>query len=82
MDNYKNYFQKNRPNPKWFLGDRVSGKYNKIIFVGTVLNDSVMTEDMTPRVSVYLDLPLKIDQQYKNIITVEQKNLKKLKNLL
>lgn len=81
MPNYKNYFEKNRPKPKWFLGDRVYGKINKNLFVGTVLNDNVVTEDMIPQVSVYLDLPLKVNQQYKNIITVEQKHLKKLKEI-
>lgn len=81
MSNYKNYFEKNRSKPKWFLGDRVYGKINKSLFVGTVLNDNVVTEDLKPQVSVYLDLPLKVNQQYKNIITVEQKHLKKLKEI-
>jgi hypothetical protein len=79
MDNYKNYFDKERPKPKWFLGDRVTGTYNKIPFIGTVLNDNIVKEDFIPQVSVYLDLPLKYKSEYKNIIFVEQKKLKKLK---
>ncbi len=78
MNNYAEYFSKNREKPKWFIGERVSGKWNKIPFIGTVLNDNVVSEEEGPRVSVYLDLPLKYKNEHKNIIFVKQKDIKKL----
>lgn len=78
MDNYSKFFAANRPKPKWFLGDRVFGHWNKIPFVGTVLIDNMVTEEAGPRVIVQLDLPLKYKQEYKNTIEVRQKDIKKL----
>lgn len=78
MDNYAKYFAENRPKPKWFLGDRVFGRWNKVPFIGTVLNDNMVTEEVGPRVIISLDLPLKYKKEYKNIIEVRQKDIKKL----
>ncbi len=78
MTKYAEYFEKNRPKPKWFIGDRVFGKWNKIPFVGTVLNDNMVCEEEGPRVSIHLDLPLKYNKEYKTIIFVKQKDIKKL----
>ena len=58
MGNLADYFDKIAYKPKWFIGDRVYGKWNKIPFVGTVGNDSC-PDGVTPRVSVHLDLPIK-----------------------
>lgn len=78
MTTYAEYFDKNRSKPKFKIGDRVIGKWNKIPFVGTVLNDNVVTEEIGPRVSVYLDLPLKYKEKINNIVWVTQNSLKKL----
>ena len=78
MDNYTKYFSKVRPAAKWHLGDRVSGSWNKIPFIGTVLLDNMVTEDIGPRVVIQLDLPIKYKKEYKNIIEVRQKDIKKL----
>lgn len=78
MENYSKYFANNRPKPKWFIGDRVFGYYNKIPFVGTVLNDHWVSEDEQPRVYVQLDLPLKCEKNYTTIVLMKQKDLKKL----
>ena len=59
MPNYAEYFEKITYKPKWFIGDRVCGKYKKIPFVGTVGNDTLISEIEGPRVSVHLDLPMK-----------------------
>lgn len=80
MDNYAKYFAANRPKPKWFLGDRVFGRWNKIPFIGTVLNDNMVNEEVGPRVIVQLDLPLHYKKEYKNTIEVKQKDIKKLTN--
>lgn len=78
MTNYADYFSKNRSKPKWFIGDRVYGKWNKIPFVGTVLNDHMVSEEIGSTVSVSLDLPLKHKGKYHKIIWVTQNSLKKL----
>lgn len=78
MENYKKYFSENRPKAKWHLGDRVSGQWNKIPFVGTVLLDNMVSEEEGPRVIVQLDLPLKYKKEYKTSLVVKQKDIKKL----
>ena len=78
MGNLAEYFADNRYKPKWFIGDRVSGKYNGIPFIGTVGNDTVISEIIGPQVSVHLDLPMKIDKVYKTLIIVKPKDLKRL----
>lgn len=78
MDNYAKYFAANRPKPKWFMGDRVFGRWNKIPFIGTVGNDGMVSEERGPMVSVFLDLPIKYKNEIKTIIFVKQKDIKKL----
>ncbi len=80
MPNYAEYFEKNRPKPVWFIGDRVFGRWNKIPFVGTVGNDNMISEVEGPRVSVHLDLPIKVKDKIFTIIFVKQKDIKKLKD--
>ena len=43
MPNYAEYFKSNRSQPTWFIGDRVSGRWNKIPFIGTVGNGVTFT---------------------------------------
>ncbi len=78
MPNYAEYFEKVCYKPKWFIGDRVSGKYKKIPFIGTVGNDTLISEIEGPRVSIFLDLPMKVDKEYKSIIIVKPNELKRL----
>lgn len=75
------YFAKNRYKPKYFLGDRVFGKWNKIPFAGTVANDSLVTESDGPVVSVFVDLPIKFKSKWYTIIHVKHKDIKPLKEL-
>lgn len=77
MVSYKDYFEKNRYKPKYYLGDRIIGKWNKIPFVGTVGNDSVVSEDDGPRISVMLDLPIKHRGEIKTIIWCKHKDVRK-----
>lgn len=79
MVSYADYFKKNRYQPKYFLGDRVFGRWNKIPFVGTVGNDSVVDPDIAPQTSVFVDLPIQYSGQTHHIIWLDTKNLKKLK---
>ena len=81
MGNVADYFEKIAYKPTWFIGDRVFGKYKKIPFVGTVGNDTLISEIEGPRVSVHLDLPMKVDKEYKTLIIVKPKELKRLMSM-
>lgn len=76
MSNLTQYFENKAYQPTWFIGDRVQGKWNKIPFVGTVGNDTVISEIEGPRVSVHLELPIKFKDNVHTIIFVQPKDLK------
>jgi len=78
MPNYAEYFEKHRPKPVWHIGDRVSGKWNKIPFIGSVGNDNMVNETEGPRVSVHLDLPIKYKDKVYTVVFVKQKDIKRL----
>ena len=73
------YFAANRPVPKYKFGDRVEGIYKKIPFVGTAYTDNMRNELEGPMVSVHLDLPIKIDSVWRDIIRVTYKDIKGLR---
>lgn len=73
------YFAKNRKPATYFMGDRVSGKWNNIPFVGTVLLEHIITEENIPRAHVAVDLPIKYQGKFHNIITLNSKQLKRRK---
>lgn len=79
MSNMARYFEANRYQAKWTIGDRVTGKWNKIPFVGTVGNDTLISEKQGPRVSVHLDLPVKHNQVVYNILFLKPTDLKAFK---
>jgi len=64
MGNQTDYFQRIGYKPVYFIGDRVMGKFNKIPFVGTIGNDTLVNLEEGPYVTVHLDLPL----QYKDVV--------------
>ena len=70
------YFSNNRYQPRYHLGDRVEGHYNKIFFVGSVGTDSVRNETEEPHVTVTLDLPLRVKGTIHNIIRVPTKSVR------
>lgn len=76
MPSLKEYFQKNRYQAKYDLGDRVFGRWNKIPFVGTVGNDTLISEEEGPRISVQLDLPIKFNDKVYTVIIVKHKDVK------
>jgi hypothetical protein len=73
------YFKENRYQPKYFIGDRIFGHWNKIPFVGTVGNDTVINETEGPRISVLLDLPIKFQNKIYNVIIVKHRDVKPYK---
>lgn len=76
MGNQTDYFNKIGSKPKYFIGDRVFGKYKKIPFMGTVGNDTLINESEGPRITIHLDLPLKLDNKIYNILVVKHKDIK------
>lgn len=77
MGTQTDYFEKIGYKPKYFLGDRVHGKFAGIPFVGTVGNDRVI-DNTGPQIIVHLDLPMKVDKIYKTLIIVKHKDIKRL----
>lgn len=81
MASLAEYFSKNRYLPKYEFGTRIIGQWNKIPFVGTVYNDSVISPDQGPRLSIQLDLPIVVNKQVVTRIIDTHKNFKGLKLL-
>jgi hypothetical protein len=79
MASLAEYFGRNAPEPKYFIGDRVFGHYNKIPFVGTVGNDrNKVGGDPNPEVTIHLDLPMKLTSSVTSFIIVKHKDIKQI----
>ena len=78
MGTQTQYFQEKGYKPKYYIGDRVFGKYQKIPFIGTVGNDTMISEIEGPRISIHLDLPIRIDNINHSVIIVKHKDVKRL----
>lgn len=78
MGTQTDYFNKIGYKPKYWIGDRVFGHWNKIPFVGSVGNDTLINEIEGPRISIHLDLPIKFKDTIHNVIIVKHKDIKKL----
>ena len=79
MSNLAEYFEANRPVPRYKFGDRVEGVYQGIPYVGTAYTDNMRSELEGPRVSVHLDLPMKVGKEWLNYIRVKYKEIKGLR---
>lgn len=79
MGNQTDYFNRIGYKPVYQIGDRVIGKWNKIPFVGTVGNDTVISELEGPRISVHVDLPIKFKDQVHTVIFVKHRDVKAYK---
>lgn len=75
------YFNKIGYKHTYDMGDRVSGKWNKIPFVGTVGNDRLVSLETGPEITIHLDLPIMLDKKIFNFIIVKHKDVKRLKEL-
>ena len=71
------YFRENRYRATFEMGDRVSGVHEGIPFIGTVGNDTQISEEEGPRVTVHLDLPFPKTKSM--LLIVKPKTLKRLK---
>lgn len=82
MASLAEYFERERPKPFFEFGTRVFGKYNKIPFIGTVYGDGLISEEQGPRLTIHLDLPIKVDDNYKTIIVDTYDKFKGLTELV
>jgi hypothetical protein len=78
--NLAEYFELNRPKPKYAFGTRVEGVYQGTPYVGTVYTDNMRNEAEGPMCHVHLDLPMKIDSVWHNNIRVTYKQIKGLRS--
>ena len=78
MNSIAEYFARRSQPVTYHLGDRVSGRYNKIPFIGTVGVEHLVSEARGVEVVVMLDLPLWYQGQYLKIIIVRPQDLKPL----
>ena len=76
MANYAEYFERIAYKPKYQIGDRVFGFYEKIPFVGSVGNDRYVSDITGPEITVHLDLPMKTNIGVRSIIIVKHKDIK------
>ena len=74
--NYAEYFASIAYKPKYFLGDRVFGYFNKVPFIGSVGNDRRISEVEGPTITIHLDLPMKVDNVVRNVIVCKHKDIK------
>ena len=79
MGNQTDYFERIGYRPKYWIGDRVFGHWNKIPFIGSVGNDTVVNEIEGPHISIHLDLPIKYKDIIHNVIIVKHKDISMLK---
>lgn len=79
MSNLARYFEAKAYKPKWDIGDRVFGHWNKIPFVGSVGNDRYISDITGPEITIHLDLPIKYKDKVHNILIVKHKDIKAYK---
>lgn len=80
MASLTDYFERKAYKPEYFLGDRVFGRWNSIPFTGSVGNDTVISLEEGPRISVILDLPIFYENAWRYCIITKHKHIKKLKS--
>jgi hypothetical protein len=81
MASVKDYFEKrdaDKPKPKWVYGDRVSGRVNNIPVIGMVIREDYEDSSM---VLCHLDLPVKDGDEYRWVVHVPSKGMKRLKEI-
>jgi len=82
MPSVAKYFEERdalKPKAKWVYGDRVSGKVGGIPVVGQVIREDYIETDL---VLVHLDLPINVNGEYRNIVHVPSKGMKRLKEIV
>ena len=78
MASLSEYFEQHRYKPKYEFMARVTGIYGKIRWIGSVGNDSVISDQIGPVLHIHLDLPLKIDGKYTDHLFTKHKGVNRL----
>lgn len=78
MASLEEYFNRTRYKGSYEFGERVFGYFNKIPFIGSVGSDRIVSELRGPEITVSLDLPIKVDGEYKTVIIVKHEDIKSL----
>lgn len=79
MPSLADYFARTAYQAVWSIGDRITGKWNGIPFVGTVGNDTQLNPVDGPYINVHLDLPIKFEDKVYNFIQAKHKDVKAYK---
>ena len=77
MSLLKRYFDGVTYSPRYYLGDRVQGRLGKIPFMGTVANDTKISDEPAT-VAIFLDLPIVLDSVTQSVIIVSHEHVKPL----
>jgi hypothetical protein len=80
MASLAEYFEQHRYKPKYEFMARVTGMYGKIRWIGSVGNDTVISDQIGPMLHIHLDLPLKIDGKYADHLFTKHKGVNRLVN--
>lgn len=74
--NLAEYFAMHRPRPRYAFGDRVAGVYQGVPWVGTAYTDNLRNEAEGVKVSVHLDLPMRVGSEWLTHIRVSYRDIK------
>ena len=80
MASLAEYFEQHRYKPKYEFMARVTGMHGKIRWIGSVGNDTVISDQVGPILHIHLDLPLKIDGKYTHHLFTKHKGVTRLVN--
>jgi hypothetical protein len=78
--NLAEYFEATRPKPRYSFGDRVEGVYQGTPYVGTAYGDNMVNEQEGARVSIHLDLPMKIGSEWVSYIRVSYDDIRGIRS--
>lgn len=59
----------------------MAGKWNKIPFMGTVGNDTVISLEEGPRITITVDLPIFFNDTLNSVIVCKHKDIRRLNEL-
>jgi len=82
MPSVAKYFENrdaDKPSPTWVYGDRISGRLGKVPVMGMVIREDYNDSSL---VLCHLDLPVKDGDEYKVIVRVPSRGMKRLKEII
>ena len=78
MGTQTDYFNRIGYKATYQIGDRITGVYRGVRWMGTVGNDFVVSEDEGPKITVHLDLPLVFQDERFDFLFIAKHNDVKL----